>query len=223
MEFLPRGGVPLALIAPNKHSLSLLDSRQIDHSLGVSPAQQTGLFVHSTQVSPFSFAELLNKSGQLYLQPADPPVVCAGRLDVALRVDHRGVPQPFLQHRDRHATQNAVAAVSGPEGVWVCPGRVDPCLLRRVLHDLADSLARNVDHLMVMVLAVERRQVAQALTQVGRHLDLPPFASLVAGRVGPHHDDWRVLFQAQVHTPQRQSIRTLRPVLSIIRKAMRVG
>ena len=75
---------------------------------------------------PFSFAELLNKPAQLYLQPANPLVVRPGQLHITLGIDHRGVPQPLLQHRDRDAPQHAVAAVGVPEGVGVGPGRVYP-------------------------------------------------------------------------------------------------
>ena len=53
-------------------------------------------FVHGLRVRPFSFAELLNKPAQLYLQPANPFVVRPGQLHIALRVGQRRVPQPFL-------------------------------------------------------------------------------------------------------------------------------
>ena len=104
-----------------------------------------------------SLAPALNKYAHQSSQPANPFVVRPGQLDVALRIDHRGVAQPFLQHGNRNAPQHAVAAVGVPEGVGVGPGGVDPDLACRVLHHLADPLARQVQHWLVMVLAVGRR------------------------------------------------------------------
>ena len=173
---------------------------------GIPAAQETGVFAHGPRVRPFSFAELLNKAAQLYLQPANPFVVRPGQLDVALGVDHRRVAQPLLQDGNRHAPQHAVAAVSVPEGVRVGPGGVDPDLACRVLHHLADPLARQVQHWLVMVLAVGRRQVPETLDQVSRHRDLPAPAALVARRVGRDDDDRRVLVESQVHTPQCQGL-----------------
>ena len=133
-------------------------------------------------------------------------MVRASQLDVALGVLEGLVTQPFLQHWDRHAAQHAVAAVGVPESMGVGPLRVDPHLEGRLFHNLAQAPSRHVQHGPLPVLVVERRQVVQALDQVGRHRDLAALAGLVARGVGPHHDDRRVLVQAQVHVPQRQRL-----------------
>ena len=157
-------------------------------------------------------------------QSANPFVVRPSQLHIALGVDHGGMAQPFLQDGDRNPSQDAVAAVGVPQGAGVGPGRVYPYLDRRLFHHLADPLAREGQHRLVPVLAVERCQVAKTFHQISWHRDLPALARLAAGRVGLDHDDRRLLVQAEVHTPQRQGLSdTRRPVLSMIRKAMRVG
>ena len=163
---------------------------------GIPAAQETGVFAHGPRVRPFSFAELLDKAAQLYLQPANPFMVRPGQLHVALRVGQRRVAQPFLQYWDRNPSQHAVAPVGVPEGVRVGPGGVDPDLACRILHHLADPLARQVQHWLVMVLAVGRRQVPETLDEVSRYRDLPAPAALVARRVGRDDDDRRVLVES---------------------------
>ena len=62
-------------------------------SLRSTNGPQTGVFGHLTDVGLFSFGKAANKYGS---QPGHPFVVRPGQLDVALRVHHRGVPQPLL-------------------------------------------------------------------------------------------------------------------------------
>ena len=87
-----------------------------------------------------SFPPALNKYADLPSQSANPFVVRPGQLHVALRVLEGLVPQPLLQHGDRDAPEDAVAAVGGPEGVGVGPGRVDAHLEGCLFHYLAQAL-----------------------------------------------------------------------------------
>lgn len=103
------------------------------------------------------------------------------------------------------------------------PRRVQAGLSGCPFHSLPHSLPGDVQHRAVAVLGVERGQISQALQQVRRNRDLPAFAGLVPRGLRPDGDHQRVWDRRR---PERRSERasdTRRPVLSMIRKAMRVG
>ena len=99
-----------------------------------------------------SFGEPANKYGS---QPGHPFVMRAGQLHIALRVLEGLVAQPFLQHGNRNAAEDAVTAVGVPEGVGVGPGRVDAYLQGRLFHNLAQTPPGDVQHRPLPVLVVE--------------------------------------------------------------------
>ena len=100
-------------------------------------------------------SQLCADAQQMRSQPVYPFVVRPCQFHVALRVLEGLVPQPFLEHGDRHAPEDAVAAVGVPEGVGVGPGRVNAHLEGRLFHYLAQAPPRDVQHRPLPVLVVE--------------------------------------------------------------------